>query len=196
MSGNDQTETPSPLSAAERVKHGVRLLLGTFIIVSVCVNFASVVGRYIFLAPIFWAESIITYLMIWSVFIGAALVTWDDRHLNVDIISSIFPRRWNAVLRLLGALCLLVVIVVILPQSWEVSKMMLVNDQRTAIGELPLAVPHGALLVGFILMAVAAAYQVVRSARIVLGLRPSKPAPTPVAVSETATSAQDSSSES
>ena len=96
MEENIEMERPPKMNFGERVKYVLKMLLGTFIIVGVAVNFASILARYVFLAPLFWAEHVITYLLMWSVFIGAAIVVWDERHLNMDILCAVFPRRWKA----------------------------------------------------------------------------------------------------
>lgn len=142
----------APRSTIETVREAVRLLLATLILASVVLNVTSVVARYVFLAPIFWAEQVIIYMMMWCVFLGAALVTWDDRHLNVDIVSSVLSRRTQTVLKIVAAACLVVLAALVIPQSWDATTLMIRNDQRTAVAELPLAIPHGALLAGFVLI--------------------------------------------
>jgi TRAP-type C4-dicarboxylate transport system permease small subunit len=143
------------------IREAVRLLLATLILLSVLLNVGSVVARYVFLAPIFWAEQVIIYMMMWCVFTGAALVTWDDRHLSVDIVSTVLPRRVQIVLKIAAGLFLIMLAALVIPQSWEASVLMIRNDQRTAVAELPLAIPHGALLVGFTLILLAALARVV-----------------------------------
>jgi len=140
---------------------GVRWLLGALILVSVALNVASVVARYVFMSPIFWIEPIIIYMMIWSVFLGAALVTWDDRHLNVDIVSATMPGPVRVVARVAAMVALVVTAALVVPQSWEATTLMIRNDQRTAVGDLPLAVPHAALLVGFVLILLAGLARIV-----------------------------------
>lgn len=150
---------------AERIRGRMRLLLGTLIIASVALNFSNVIARYFFLSPFSWAEAIITYIMIWSSFLGAALITLDDKHLQIDLIAAVFPSRLQAALRALGAICLVAVALVVIPQSWEATEVLIRNDQRTAVEGLPLAIPNGALLAGFVLMAVAGVYQIVMKLR-------------------------------
>lgn len=165
MTQTTEAEPAPKRSFEERVKYGIKLLLGTFIITSVTVNFASILARYLFQAPLHWAEDVITYLMMWSVFIGAAVVVYDERHLNMDLLYTIFPRRWKAALRIVSSVGMVVVLCIVIPQSWEVTSMMFATDQRTAVSGFPLVVPHSALLAGFSLMAVAALYRVYTSIR-------------------------------
>lgn len=139
----------------------IRWLLAALILSNVLINFANVVARYLFLSPIFWAEDVISYSLVWCVFLGAALVTWDDRHISVDIASSAFPPWLKITSKVLGALCLLVIAVLVVPRSWETATMMAQNDQRTAVSEMPLVIPHSAVLVGFLLISIAALARVV-----------------------------------
>jgi len=64
-----------------------RLILGTLILVGIAINFANVIGRYLFQAPIIWAEEIMIYIMIWAVLAGAVLVSWDGNHLKMDFFT-------------------------------------------------------------------------------------------------------------
>ena len=60
-------------------------------------NFANVVGRYVFFKPIIWAEEVLVFIMIWCVMLGATLVTWENQHLRMDAVHHLTPpraRRW------------------------------------------------------------------------------------------------------
>ena len=82
----------SDLSTLERILiAGVRTIVGGAIFVSIAINFANIAGRYLFSAPVLWAEEILSYLMVWSVFLGAVLVTWEGRHIRMDLISARIP---------------------------------------------------------------------------------------------------------
>jgi len=157
-----------PSKPMELLVHGGRMLLAALILSSVVINFSNVVARYVFLSPLFWAEPIINYIMIWCVFLGGALVTLEDKHLNVDIASTAFPEPVKTIVRILGALCLLAVVALVVPQSWDATLLMIERDQRTAIGDLPLVIPHSGLLVGFSLMFLAG---VVRLVILLRGVR-------------------------
>ncbi|MAY85528.1 MAG: hypothetical protein CML02_02190 [Pseudooceanicola sp.] len=165
MSDVSETTKTRPRSLVQRGRSWIRLFLGTLMIVSVAINFSNVIARYILQAPIFWAETIITYIMLWSAFIGAALITLDDKHLSIDLVASVFPRRSRSVVLACSAACLLAVALIVVPQSWQATEMLVRNDQRTAVEGLPLAIPNAALLVGFGLMALAGVYQLVAKVR-------------------------------
>ena len=70
--------------------------------------FANVALRYIFLAPISWAEEITIYTIVWVVFIGASVIVRMRGHLAIDLLPRAIPRQSQVVLS--GAvlvLCLL-----------------------------------------------------------------------------------------
>ena len=51
-----------------------RFIIGVAILAGIAINIANVIGRYFFLEPIIWAEEIMIYIMVWTVFIGSVLV--------------------------------------------------------------------------------------------------------------------------
>jgi len=134
-----------------------RAILGTLILVSIAINFANVIGRYVFQAPIIWAEEIMIYIMIWAVLTGAVLVSWDGNHLKMDFFTLTLPSPWKEILNFAGAVIFLLVCIFVLPQSLKVVELMARFDQRSVIARIPMAIPHGAILLGFFLMLVVVA---------------------------------------
>jgi TRAP-type C4-dicarboxylate transport system permease small subunit len=134
-----------------------RLILGTLILVGIAINFANVIGRYVFQAPIIWAEEIMIYIMIWAVLMGAVLVSWDGNHLKMDFFTLTLRSPWKEALNFAGAVVFLLVCVFVLPQSLRVVELMGRFDQRSVIARIPMVIPHSAILLGFFLMLVAVA---------------------------------------
>ena len=64
----------------------IRAVLGALIFAGVALNFANVVGRYVFFKPIIWAEEVLVFIMIWCVMLGATVVTWENQHLRMDAV--------------------------------------------------------------------------------------------------------------
>ena len=65
--------------AIERLADALLTGLGLLVIAAVCLNFANVVGRYVFGQAIFGADEIQTYLMVWMAFLGAVVVVGETR---------------------------------------------------------------------------------------------------------------------
>lgn len=127
----------------------IRAVLGALILVGVVLNFANVVGRYVFLKPIIWAEEVLVFIMIWCVMLGATLVTWDNQHLRMDAVYHFAPPRVRRWLNLLSTLAFLVAAVFVLVQSVRVTMLVASTGQRSVVAEVPMVIPYGALAVSF-----------------------------------------------
>lgn len=136
-----------------------RFIIGSLILVGIAVNFGNVLGRYLFLSPIIWAEEIMIYIMVWTVFTGAILVTWDGRHLKMDFFTIMLPSPYKQILNFLGLITFVVVALIVIPQDYKVVIQMFRFDQRSVVAEIPMVIPHFALLMGFSLMLVAIIYR-------------------------------------
>ena len=133
----------------------VRVIVGAAIFVSIGINFANIAGRYLFSLPIVWAEEILNYLMVWSVFLGAVLVTWEGRHIKMDLISQRIASPAKEVLNGITVAVFIAVCVFMIFQSWTVTTLALRLDQRSVAAEIPMALAHVAVLLGFIGMLLA-----------------------------------------
>lgn len=74
----------------------VRVVIGTILILSMVLICANAFGRYVLFKPIIWAEEVLGYALVWIVYLGAVLVTWDQNHLKMDLLSKMltgWPRR-------------------------------------------------------------------------------------------------------
>ncbi len=134
---------------------GARLLLGTLLLFSIALNFANVVARYVFEAPIIWTEEIMTMILLWCVFLGAALVTRRDEHLRMNILSDRLPPRGQEVMRITYTVCMVAVLLFILLQSVRIVATFISYGQKAAVTELPIAIPHLAIPLGLALMLLA-----------------------------------------
>ncbi|MGE0746951.1 MAG: TRAP transporter small permease [Rhodospirillales bacterium] len=150
-----QETSPFDRAAELLLRDLPRLIIGSLILVGLAINFANVVGRYLFLSPIIWAEEILIYIMVWCVFIGVALVSWDARHLKMDLLLSKLGPRARRVLNIFIAATTIAVLCIVIPQSWTVVSMMQRLDQRSVVSEIPMTIPHFAVLFGFVLMLLA-----------------------------------------
>ena len=60
------------------------------------------------LDPIFWAEEILVFIVIWTVFLVAGAITYRGAHLNMDLLYSGFSHFWKRVINTAIALSLIV----------------------------------------------------------------------------------------
>lgn len=138
------------------------VLAGLCLLAGVAVNFANVVGRYFFGAPIFWAEEAMIFLIIWSVFLAFIAVTAKDEHLKMDLVSKMLSAWARQALEKLGLLTGVVVLLFLALQSWTSLGRLWKFDMRSISLDIPMVVPHAAVFVGVALSAVATLFLLFR----------------------------------
>ena len=136
----------------------VRLILGGLVFVGLALNVLNVLLRYIFLSPLTWAEELLSYGMVWCVFLGAFLVTLDRRHLSMNILYMYLPASVQRFVDLLVLAAMIAVCGFVVVQSWNVVSLMFQYDQRSMAANFPMGVAHASVLVGFMLMLIAAIF--------------------------------------
>jgi TRAP-type C4-dicarboxylate transport system permease small subunit len=147
----------------------VRIIVGASIFVSIGINFANIAGRYVMSEPILWAEEILNYLMVWSVFLGAVLVTWEGRHIKMDLLSARFRPPASTILNIITVVVFAAICVFMIFQSWTVTNMARMIDQRSVAAEMPMMYAHVAVLLGFAGMLVAVLLRLPQYVRNVFG---------------------------
>jgi TRAP-type C4-dicarboxylate transport system permease small subunit len=160
-------------AAAELVLHRLPLTLAAILLLAaIAINFSNVVARYLFLASIYWADEAMVFLVIWSIFLAAIAVTYDGGHLTMDLFSTRLSPRWQ---RALDGAIAAVSILTFAFMAWQaltVVRTLLRNDQRSIALDIPIAIAHSALLVGFVFSALVVAVRVALGHRIVKPMSP------------------------
>lgn len=150
-----RNEIPAPLRFV--IVTVPRAIVGVLILAGIAVNFGNVIGRYVFLQPLIWADETMVFIMVWTVFMGAVLVSFEGQHLKMDFFSIMLPSPWKEIINGIAAVSFLAVCVFVVPQTWTVVKLVWDFGQRSVVAEIPMVIPHSALLLGFVLMFLAVA---------------------------------------
>jgi len=157
----------------EAVLEGVRWLLtltraaaGLFLISSVAINFANIIGRYFFSVSIPWAEEIMLFLMVGCVFTGCCAVAWEGRQIRMDVIIAMMPAKVHDLFHLLSDLVLIAAAAAVTAFAWPVITQLAAFDQRSQAADFPLVIPQAMVPVGYTLMALLVAV------RLLTGRRP------------------------
>jgi TRAP-type C4-dicarboxylate transport system permease small subunit len=61
-----------------------------FLTIMVLLAFLQVVLRNVFSTGIMWADTFLRYLVLWVGFLGAAVATQEERHINIDALTRFF----------------------------------------------------------------------------------------------------------
>lgn len=81
----------------------LRLVVAAAFLAVVAFTIAQVFFRFALDAPLIWSEELSRLLIVWITFVGAAVVAWDGRHLNVDVGFARFGPRMKAAVRIANA---------------------------------------------------------------------------------------------
>lgn len=129
----------------------VRVALGLLLIAMVLLNVANALSRYLLGRAIAGSDELLVFGMVWLVFLGAAFVTADRRHLGFDVVSRALPLRARGALRVAGDLIVIVLLGFVALQSLDVVERLAALGQRSMAAAVPTYIPHAAILVGFTL---------------------------------------------
>jgi TRAP-type C4-dicarboxylate transport system permease small subunit len=139
--------------AANVLMTALRITAGVMLIASVGVNFANIIGRYFLSVSLSWAEEAMLFLMIGCVFLGAGPVAWTGRHIRMDVVVSLLPRRARMAFDLLSDLVTIATCVALAIFAWPVMTMLAELDQRSESANIPMVIPQAVLPIGLVLMA-------------------------------------------
>ena len=133
-----------------------RALTGAILLIVIAINTANIVGRYVFAAPVAWAEEVMVFLLVWSVFLGASAVTYDKAHLTMDLFVDAFPPAVRKIIQWGTVAAIVCVCVFCLVQSMKIVALMYRMGQVSMTAQLPMVIPYSGFVVGFALIALAA----------------------------------------
>ena len=73
----------------EKIGRVEQALVTILLTMMILMAFLQIVLRNFFDSGISWSDSLVRYLVVWVGFIGAAIATKEDKHINIDVVS-----RW------------------------------------------------------------------------------------------------------
>ena len=93
------------LSIVDRMNVGLRHLVGATLGVMVLAVGVQIAVRFLLphlgiIASVPWTEELARYLMIWCIFLGAAVAARSGALIAVDTLPDALPRRWGDFIRL------------------------------------------------------------------------------------------------
>ncbi|MEW6034277.1 MAG: TRAP transporter small permease [Chloroflexota bacterium] len=115
----------------------------------------EVVHRYWLRGSVPWTDELSRLLLVWMIFLGAALVTRVGGHIRVDLVSLIVKNQravfiWETVLEALGLVFTGILLWWTIPYAWFAYT----PWQESPTTGMPLLIPKAAMVVGPILMGI------------------------------------------
>jgi C4-dicarboxylate transporter DctQ subunit len=127
----------------------LRFAVGAMMIAAVTINCANVIARYAFARPFIWAEETMQFLNVWTVMLGAAVITRGAGHLRMDALYFLVSPRVRRALDAFTSAVAIVVVVYVVVQASEMVRMLTNTGQRSVIAGVPMNLMYLAVLVGF-----------------------------------------------
>jgi TRAP-type C4-dicarboxylate transport system permease small subunit len=147
---------------------GVRWLLALtraaaaiFLITSVAINFANIIGRYFFSVSIPWAEEIMLFLMVGCVFTGCCAVAWEGRQIRMDVVVNMLPPKLRELVNVFSELVLIATAIAVTVFAWPVITDLAAFDERSQAANFPLVIPQAMVPIGYTLMGLLVAIRLI-----------------------------------
>ena len=124
--------------------------------------FGNVVSRYGFSYTPIWSEELSRFLVVWSIFIGVAIGVRKNQHIGVDAIIRFLPHRLKLASEVLLNLIGVVVIGILVYNSFEFIQHTREFEQLSPAMRIPMYIPYIAMPVGLSLSIVHFIHNIVK----------------------------------
>ena len=141
--------------AFERLMRLIEVIIGYALMFAVGLSFVNVVDRYVIGYSILGADEVEVFIMVGMTFLGAAVVTWRRKHLRMDVLVKLFPMPVQIFLRVAEVILLAGLAGVIAVESWFYTLQMFRLGVTSNTAGLAMWIPHGTVMIGMALMALA-----------------------------------------
>jgi TRAP-type C4-dicarboxylate transport system permease small subunit len=148
----------------------LRVVAAAAFLCVILLTIAQVFFRFALDAPLIWSEELSRLLIVWITFIGAAVVCWDGRHLNVDVGFELLPMAVRRVVRVFNAIIACGFLAMLVSPTLRLVK--IENFSELGATELPSGIVRLPVAIGAVLMIAAIVLRLVYRRR---GMAPDDP---------------------
>lgn len=124
---------------------GLELLTSVFLVIMMVITFVDVLGRYIFNAPIFGANEMISSLLALVIFAGLGIANARDDHIVVELLDHrvrrLSPKVYEIVIQSFSVFVMVLIAFVLFELALEAYH----QNTLTYVLEIPLAYVAGAV---------------------------------------------------
>ena len=124
---------------------GLELLTSVFLVIMMVITFVDVLGRYIFNAPIFGANEMISSLLALVIFAGLGIANARDDHIVVELLDHrvrrLSPKVYEIVIQSFSVFVMVLIAFVLFELALEAYH----QNALTYVLEIPLAYVAGAV---------------------------------------------------
>ena len=115
-----------------------------------------------------WSEPFVRLLVLWLTFLGASLLTGENKHIKIDLLSTLIPSKWLPVRELILSLVCILISAIMLKVCIGYIKMEMTFGEKmfldlpSWIGQLILPTGFAVILFRFLLRAIAQGLEIAR----------------------------------
>jgi len=142
----------------DRIARIIEVTLALAFIFAVLLNFANVLGRYLFGISLLGADEVQIFIMVGMTFLGAAVVTRRNLHLRMDVLVQYLPVPVRLALRVVEQVLLAAIACFVLTQSYFYARQIFRIGRTSDMAGVPMWIPHGTVALGFGLILVVATF--------------------------------------
>jgi TRAP-type C4-dicarboxylate transport system permease small subunit len=150
------------LRVIDRLMWVIERTLAYAFIVAVGLNFVNVVGRYVFGVTILSADELQIFIMVFMAFLGAGVVAWRGQHLRMDVLVNALPASLRRGVQIIELAVIVILASFVLWNSTYYAQQMFNFGRVSDMGRVPMWIPHGAVAIGFGLIAFVACLRLVQ----------------------------------
>ncbi|KAB7707169.1 TRAP transporter small permease subunit [Bacillus aerolatus] len=136
----------SIIQMVDNINKGIRVFIALSLGIMSIVIIAQVISRYFFGAAFTWAEEVSRYLMVYSVFLGAALALRTHSLIAVEVIAEKISFHAKRTLKIIVYLLAIIFFSVLLIKGINILGN--VQMQRTPALQISMSIPYLAIPVG------------------------------------------------
>lgn len=140
-----------------KFERGFRLFLGGVVFFWIILENFAIFSRYILKLSFAWSEEVFVLLFVWIIFIGVALASLEEKHIEISILKDALKGRKKLIVQIIQNVLLMLFIGVLSYQSYRIFGLQVKTGQHSAILNLPIWVTTLSLVLGstawFVIMA-------------------------------------------
>jgi len=148
-----------------RLVAGIQALTAVLMLIAVAINFANIIARYVFFAPIASAEEVMLFLMVGTVFLGNSVVGYQGKQLRMDVLLHSMPLPVRRAFDVAADLAMIAVCIALIWFGWPAVQMLAEFDQRSPAADIPLVIPQALVPIGLALNAFLVSVRLIQTFR-------------------------------
>ncbi|MDX3895064.1 TRAP transporter small permease [Pusillimonas sp.] len=150
-------------SLSTRLHGGIGVLLALLLIAAVALNCANIIVRYFFNFSLLSGDELQVFAMIVITFIGSITISAERQHLRMDVFLQSTSARTKRFIAILEATVTAAMGCVMSWASFEFVRRLYLMDQRSGMADLPMWLPHSAIMFCFAFIALIALHCLYRA---------------------------------